>query len=277
MPSRWLWVIGLLGALALGPPSSHAQSLLQVVPDTVVFKPSTSGYLPPQPVWFINTGQEVILIDSLWINRNAGGAYVFYIFYPDTIVQIILNPDPDALPHLPSSIIYFEILPMDTTNVCVEYIDFVITKLSTDLNHNDFDCASIFSSKENITFSSERIIDTLWIYQRLPVQDTLLLFLDVTEAGSVGVEENARSEASLQAYPQPFRERVHLALSARRAGLYEVVIWDVLGREQARWRYQMVPGARREWFWRAGASGMYLVGIFRDGRLLAFRTLISMR
>jgi len=53
------------------------------------------------------------------------------------------------------------------------------------------------------------------------------------------------------------------------------VIWDVLGREQARWRYRMVPGARREWFWRAGASGMYLVGIFRDGRLLAFQTLVQ--
>ena len=274
-PSRWLWAIGLLGALALNPPSSHAQSLLQVVPDTVVFKPSTSGYLPPQPVWFINTGQEVILIDSLWINRNAGGAYVFYIFYPDTIVQIILSPDPDVLPHLPSPIIYLEILPMDTINVCIEYFDFVITKFPTSLNNNDFDCASIFSSKENVTFSSERIIDTLWIYQRLPVQDTLLLFLDVTEAGSVGVEENARSEATLQAYPQPFREQVRLALSARRAGLYEVVIWDVLGREQARWRYRMVPGARREWSWRAGASGVYLVGIFRDGRLLTFQTLVQ--
>ena len=165
---------------------------------------------------------------------------------------------------------------MDTIDVCIEYSSFVITKLSTNLNSNDFDCAFISSSKENINFSSERIIDTLWIYQRLPVQDTLLLFLDVTEAGSVGVEENARSEASLQAYPQPFREQVRLALSAQRAGLYEVVIWDVLGRAQARWHYRMVPGARREWSWRAGASGVYLVGIFRDGRLLAFRTLVQL-
>jgi len=109
----------------------------------------------------------------------------------------------------------------------------------------------------------------------VPFPDTVWLAVSWDSLSPSAVEPVEAEGLELQAYPQPFRERVRLALSAQRAGLYEVVIWDVLGREQARWRYRMVPGARREWFWRAGASGMYLVGIFRDGRLLAFRTLVQ--
>jgi len=297
MPSRWLWAIGLLGALALGPPSSHAQSLLQVVPDTLLLHDEAGCmWIGEEEACYkgraalINRGTEPVRIDSLgMLCDDPEGIWYIYYGWGNYWVTLFKAPDYKIEGFLYGPGDCFAKCTYEDENGISQPVPGCVAFHSITLELEVQDTLWFLirgvdmcpmckrSGAGNVQADAIDIPDVFAFYQQVPFPDTVWLAVSWDSLSPSAVEPVEAEGLELQAYPQPFRERVHLALSARRAGLYEVVIWDVLGREQARWRYQMVPGARREWSWRAGASGVYLVGIFRDGRLLAFRTLISMR
>ena len=240
----------LVGGLLL-PRNGKAQEVVHVTPDTLAFDDDNpADYDPGDPemdiITLVNIGDDTLTVDSLGHSRYRAAAWWISVVENDSVVVDV---------HLGSFDYAFQsvdltIAPADTALLWVRGYDPCTV------------CGGLAAKKA----MSPHITDTFFIHHTPSGTGPRLVYID-TENVRNAVEEPAHinNEISVDVHPNPIRDDARVTIHSAHTGIYQITVFDLLGRRLRHRSVHLTAGRQQEIDWTrlAGtvSAGTYLLRV----------------
>jgi hypothetical protein len=248
-----LFVGLLLAGLLLPVGLATAQPQLAVEPDTVVF--SEQGAIEEEiRLW--NAGTDTLRIDSLRFSTQTAHGWLLNLVRPDTSYGLFYAfgelASPPEFPDIslsPNDTLLIDFIGLDPCLVCGS----AATKSSPSATG-----------------------DTLFVYSNEERHNPYLVSIDLSFYVSADPPEVPLSPLSLHVYPNPSASEFTIEVTAERAGLHELGLYNVLGQRLSQRQRWLTRGQSWEVHWpevpQHLPSGTYFIRL-TDGSLFTTKPL----